>query len=441
MRQRRWALRSAITLPGLIAMLLAGCSAPATTSASAPAASAQSAPAASPDKGGQDEFGPYELVENWPQPLPDGPDGVKHDGWTWGSVGAVYAETPDRIWIAQRGELPLPPGAKPWTPYRMLQTVPRQRHRQHRRPERDVRTRPTSAAGSGAGTTRSSSSIATARSSRTGRTSRRCSRETACGRGPHKIKMNPYDPEKHVWIIDDQQHVIWKFTYDGKLVMTLGTVGQARARRRQAVRSADRHRLAARRHVLHQRRLRRHARREVRQGRQVPDGLGRTAEGSEQSGAERVQHRPQHPDQQGSASSSSSIADIAASRSSTRTASSSTCSRPARNSSPYAHFITTDQMLWVSDGGTKRIMKYDLDGKFLYGVGPSRAASPGSSTDRTRSRSIRTATCIWPKSSTAAFRSSGRSRAPTRPSWSGRSFATRQERARRDRESGDLVMW
>src|SRR5712671_2442697 len=71
-------------------------------------------------KGGQEEFGPYELVENWPQPLQDGPDGVKHDGWTWGSVGAVYAETPDRIWIAQRGELPLPPGAKPWTPYSML---------------------------------------------------------------------------------------------------------------------------------------------------------------------------------------------------------------------------------------------------------------------------------------------------------------------------------
>ena len=26
-----------------------------------------------------------------------------------------------------------------------------------------------------------------------------------CGRGPHKIKMNPCDAEKHVWIIDDQQ--------------------------------------------------------------------------------------------------------------------------------------------------------------------------------------------------------------------------------------------
>ena len=76
--------------------------------------------AMSQEKGGQEEFGPYEPVPNWPQPLPDGPDGVKHDGWTWGSVGAVYAETPDRIWIAQRGELPLPAGAAPWTPYALL---------------------------------------------------------------------------------------------------------------------------------------------------------------------------------------------------------------------------------------------------------------------------------------------------------------------------------
>jgi DNA-binding beta-propeller fold protein YncE len=38
-------------------------------------------------------------------------------------------------------------------------------------------------------------------------------------------------------------------------------------------------------------------------------------------------------------------------------------------SSPYAHLITTDQHLWISDGGTNRILKYDLDGHFLYGWG------------------------------------------------------------------------
>lgn len=71
-------------------------------------------------RGGQEEFGPYEPVANWPQPLPDGPDGVSHAGWTWGSVGGVFAESPDRIWVAMRGELPLPPEAKPWTTYGLL---------------------------------------------------------------------------------------------------------------------------------------------------------------------------------------------------------------------------------------------------------------------------------------------------------------------------------
>jgi hypothetical protein len=99
----------------LFMVALAGCRGPATSPETAAAA-----PAPSQERGGQEEFGPYDVVANWPQPLADGPDGVKHEGWTWGSTGAVYAETPDRIWIAMRGELPLPPGAKPWTPYGML---------------------------------------------------------------------------------------------------------------------------------------------------------------------------------------------------------------------------------------------------------------------------------------------------------------------------------
>jgi peptidylamidoglycolate lyase len=40
-----------------------------------------------------------------------------------------------------------------------------------------------------------------------------------------------------------------------------------------------------------------------------------------------------------------------------------------RYSSPYYHFISTDGDLWVGDGGTHRILKYDLDGHYLYGWG------------------------------------------------------------------------
>ena len=62
--------------------------------------------------------GHYKVVEGWPKPLPD--TRHSHDGWTWGSFGGVYAENPDRIWVAMRGELPLPADAAPWTPYAAL---------------------------------------------------------------------------------------------------------------------------------------------------------------------------------------------------------------------------------------------------------------------------------------------------------------------------------
>jgi len=42
-------------------------------------------------------------------------------------------------------------------------------------------------------------------------------------RRPHFVTIDPYDPEKHVWLIDDYRHAIFKFTNDGKeLVQTLG---------------------------------------------------------------------------------------------------------------------------------------------------------------------------------------------------------------------------
>src|SRR5882672_7450163 len=64
--------------------------------------------------------GHYKVVEGWPKPLPD--TRHSHDGWTWGSFGGVYAESPDRIWVAMRGELPLPKDAATWTPSAPLET-------------------------------------------------------------------------------------------------------------------------------------------------------------------------------------------------------------------------------------------------------------------------------------------------------------------------------
>jgi hypothetical protein len=54
-------------------------------------------------KGGEDITGPYEPVADWPQPLTSLPG---HENWTRGAVEGIYAESPNRVFIAQRGEEP-----------------------------------------------------------------------------------------------------------------------------------------------------------------------------------------------------------------------------------------------------------------------------------------------------------------------------------------------
>ena len=58
-------------------------------------------------KGGSDLLGPYSVVQNWPQPLPD--TRHLHDGWTWGSTGAVFVG--DRPFLSShsrsRGQSPV----------------------------------------------------------------------------------------------------------------------------------------------------------------------------------------------------------------------------------------------------------------------------------------------------------------------------------------------
>ncbi len=48
--------------------------------------------------------GPYRVDPNWPKPLstlfPE------DKGWTWGAVQGIFAQNPDRIFVAMRGELP-----------------------------------------------------------------------------------------------------------------------------------------------------------------------------------------------------------------------------------------------------------------------------------------------------------------------------------------------
>src|SRR5919106_1886370 len=54
-------------------------------------------------KGGQDIFGPYEPVGNWPRPMSDSlPD---HEKFTWSTTMDVFAESPNRVFLVQKGEL------------------------------------------------------------------------------------------------------------------------------------------------------------------------------------------------------------------------------------------------------------------------------------------------------------------------------------------------
>lgn len=359
MRTRHW-----MVLIALAALPVARCAAPTPASDTA----TTGAPAlAQQEKGGQEEFGPYEVVENWPKPLQDSGDGISHgSGWTWGSMGGIYAETPDRIWIAQRGELPLPPGAAPWTPYGLLN------------PSR------------GNATGNDDGLNATCDSAPKRGWQRRYHHvifvvdrdgnqvqawpqhdklfEMTCGRGPHKIKMNPYDPDKHVWVFDDQLHVIHKFTYDGELVMTLGTKGQ---RGRDGGRLFDRPTDIA----------------------WLPDGTFFISDGY---GGTRVAKfdrdgnflmdwggPPANPSNPGpnewntvhSIAISNDRRVFVVDRGHRRMQVFDENGKfldmwsTGVRSLPYAHLITEDQFIWVADGGTNRILKYDLDGRYLYGWG------------------------------------------------------------------------
>src|ERR1700719_1005900 len=54
-------------------------------------------------KGGQDMFGAYDIVKGWPKDISTLPG---NDQWTYGAGQSVYAESPNRIFMLYRGELP-----------------------------------------------------------------------------------------------------------------------------------------------------------------------------------------------------------------------------------------------------------------------------------------------------------------------------------------------
>ena len=130
-------------------------------------------------KGGDDRTGPYQVVEGWWQPAAD-----HTDGWTWGSVSGVVADTPDRILVAIWGDQ-----------------------------NADGQERP------------GGSNYLVAVNGN-GDIVENWSQWDSIFNRPHQLYISPYDPERHVWVVErggnGVHEQILKFTNDGsELVMQL----------------------------------------------------------------------------------------------------------------------------------------------------------------------------------------------------------------------------
>jgi peptidylamidoglycolate lyase len=157
----------------------------------------QRGPRSASEKGGVDETGPYDAVSGWMKPA--------HPGWILYAV-EVFAESADRVFVASAGESPVP----------------------------------TEQSGRGSGAVTIGSGLFNENSpgarpngllvvyDRNGNPVEEWSQWYGHFKVPHKVAMDPYDPEKHIWFIDRGTQQIFKFSHDGKqLVMTLGEQGVA----------------------------------------------------------------------------------------------------------------------------------------------------------------------------------------------------------------------
>ncbi len=180
------------------------------------------------EKGGQDPFGAYEIVRDWPKPISSLPGMAK---WTWGAGEGVFAETPNRVFILQRGLLPnlerpktiklpqlgpnieFPIGRLPWRD--ATSTSPPGAMEVNGKPgdDSDVGV---------AGTDFNWSHIVQVADAQ-GNLLEDWTQWDKMFRRPHAIYISPYDPQKRVFIVDDYRQAVFIFSHDGKqLLKTLG---------------------------------------------------------------------------------------------------------------------------------------------------------------------------------------------------------------------------
>ena len=142
---------------------------------------------------------PYNVVRGWQKPFAE-------SGFAFGGNSGVFAESPDRIFIAQRGEFrlpaPLPPefsGFAGSIKMNVLSLVDRRVWRNCLYTlDRDGKVKELWK-----------------------QWDHLC--EGSSGPGPHRLRISPYDPARRVWVVNETFNTIYVFSNDGaKLIKTLG---------------------------------------------------------------------------------------------------------------------------------------------------------------------------------------------------------------------------
>lgn len=142
---------------------------------------------------------PYEIVRGWHKPFAE-------SGFAFGGNSGVFAESPNRIFVAQRGEFrlpdPVPAGFQGFAGsigFNVLTAT-------DRRVWKDC--------------------LYTLDAD--GRVKERWTQwdslcEGSSGPGPHRLRISPYDPEHRVWVVNETFDTIYIFSNDGsRLLRTLG---------------------------------------------------------------------------------------------------------------------------------------------------------------------------------------------------------------------------
>jgi DNA-binding beta-propeller fold protein YncE len=178
--------------------------------------------------GSLDVTGPYDVVADWPKDISTLPGNEK---WTWGAGQGVFAESPDRVYYVQRGQLPVLPAKVQGTalpqiaPNLSFPVMGLMRNATQASPPGalEVNGKPGDDSDAGKAGVDFLWENCIVVIDRNGNIIETWKQWDKMLRRPHSVFISPYDPQKNVWVVDDYRHAIFKFTNDGKkLLQTIG---------------------------------------------------------------------------------------------------------------------------------------------------------------------------------------------------------------------------